>query len=254
MPMERFTFRNSRNLELAGHLYGADSDAIVIMAHGFTSDKVSRGRFVKLGEALAAAGFNAMAFDFCGCGESADEILSIDGQLDDLNSALAYARKMKFRTIGLYGHSLGGYICLRCWTPEIYAMAFTGALTGPMHYHWQEYFTEQQMSELGAQGFITAPDRSGRPVRIGREMLKHFAEIDQKRLLAQISCPVLVMHGNSETDSEEDRLRENSERAMVYLSPDSRLRVIDGANHSFMDHQDEVIRLSIQWYTDHRPP
>ena len=251
--MERFTFHNSRGLELAGNFYQADSDSIVIMAHGFTSDKASRGRFVKLGEALVGAGFNALAFDFCGCGESADEILSIDGQIDDLNSALAYARERKFRTIGLYGHSLGGYICLRCWTPDIYAMAFSGALTGPMQYHWREYFTEQQMGELDAHGYITAPDRSGRPVRIGKPLLKHFAEIDQKKLLAHILCPVLIMHGNSQSDSEEDRLRENSERAMAYLSPDSRLRVIDGANHSFMDHQDEVIRLSVDWYRDHCP-
>lgn len=251
--VERITFRNSRNLTLAGTLYRADSASVIIMAHGFTSDKSSRGRFVYLGESLARAGFNALAFDFSGCGESAEDILSIDGEVDDLHSAVAYAKGENFREVGFYGHSLGSLICLKCWTPEIFAMAFTGALTGPMQYAWQEYFTEQQMNGLDERGFLVTADRSGRAVRIGRDMLRHFAEIDQKELLARISCPVLVMHGNSEADDEENRLWENSERAMVFLSPDSRLRVIDGANHSFMDHQDEVIRLTIQWYTDHRP-
>jgi hypothetical protein len=42
--MERILFVNSRNKTLAGHLYPSHSQSI-IMAHGFTSDKCSKGRF-----------------------------------------------------------------------------------------------------------------------------------------------------------------------------------------------------------------
>lgn len=36
---------------------------------------------------------------------------------------------------------------------------------------------------------------------------------------------------------------------MTLLSSDSKLEVIDGANHSFLDHFDTVVKLTIEWFT-----
>lgn len=45
LSLERVLFSNSRNKTLVGHLYPSHSTSIIIMAHGFTSDKFSKGRF-----------------------------------------------------------------------------------------------------------------------------------------------------------------------------------------------------------------
>jgi len=62
--MERITFINSRNLKLVGNLFPTNSKSIIIFAHGFISDKRSKGRFPRLTEALNQCGYNVLTFDF----------------------------------------------------------------------------------------------------------------------------------------------------------------------------------------------
>ncbi|WP_044747924.1 hypothetical protein [Bacillus alveayuensis] len=58
--MERVLFVNSRNKTLVGHLYPSHSRSIIIMAHGFTSDKCSKGRFEILANCFSFPLKNAM--------------------------------------------------------------------------------------------------------------------------------------------------------------------------------------------------
>jgi alpha-beta hydrolase superfamily lysophospholipase len=132
--MERVTFKNSRNLTLVGNLHSTPSKSAIVLAHGFTSDKSSDGRFDRLGESLHSLGYSVLAFDFGGCGESDDDILNIDHQLDDLKSAISFVQSKGAGAIGLHGHSLGSLICLKSCSPKIATMLLTGALTDSMHY------------------------------------------------------------------------------------------------------------------------
>ena len=58
--MEQITFRNSRDLRLVGNLYSSNSKSIIIMCHGFMSNKYSKGRFEKLAIAFNKCGFDAL--------------------------------------------------------------------------------------------------------------------------------------------------------------------------------------------------
>ena len=71
--MERVTFTNSRNLTLSGNFYPSNTTSIIIMCHGFASNKDAGGRFERLSKSLNTFGFNTLAFDFSGCGESDDD-------------------------------------------------------------------------------------------------------------------------------------------------------------------------------------
>lgn len=119
--MERVTFTNSRNLTLVGNHYKAESESIIIMCHGMLSEKDSRGRAEKLVKAFNESGFNALTFDFSGCGESDDDSVTVSKEIDDLKAAIAYVKERGYKKIALYGHSLGSLICLNCYTPEIEA-------------------------------------------------------------------------------------------------------------------------------------
>ena len=94
--MERVTFKNSRNLTLVGNLYTAVSDKIIIMCHGFCSDKNSRGRFPRLANKFNEIGYNAFAFDFSGCGESDNDSLTMAKEVDDLKLAIAFIKSRGF--------------------------------------------------------------------------------------------------------------------------------------------------------------
>lgn len=246
--MERVLFTNSRKKMLVGHLYPSQSTSIIIMVHGFTSDKFSRGRADILAEAFTRSGFHVLTFDFSGCGESDDDSLTVAKEVDDLQSAIQFAKARGFNKIALYGHSLGSLICLKCAGPEIETMVLSGALTGAMNYDWEDYFSKEQMTERAEKGCLTL-HREGetrKTVIVDKQMLLDFAEINQSELFRHVSCPVLLIHGNN--DEEERLLLERSERAMQYLSNDSELAIIDGATHSFMEHLDTLTDLANRWY------
>lgn len=246
--MERVVFTNSKNLTIVGNLYPSFSDSIIIMCHGFLSNKYSRGRFERLIKAFNKSGFSALAFDFTGCGESDDDSLTVDKEVDDLRSAIAFAKSKGYKKIALYGHSLGTLICLKCCTPEIVTMVLSGALTDSMHYNWDEFFTKEQMQELMEKGHITEPtsEETRKKITVDKQMLIDFELINQKELLKNVTCPVLIIHGNK--GEEENLLCERSKRAMALLSNDSKLEIIDGANHSFLEHYNILIDLANDWF------
>lgn len=251
MGFERVEMKNSRQLTLIGNFYPASADAIVIMCHGFTSDKTSRGRFDRFALRFQKSGFNVLAFDFSGCGESDDDSLTMAKQADDLQSVLTFVKQRGFQKIALYGHSLGTRICLMCHSEAIQTMVLTGASTGGTVYQWDEHFSAEQMTELAESGKITEQLSKGprKTVIINQQMLLDFEQCDQKKLLSSIKCPVLIIHGNY--DEEEKRLSELSRAGMTWLPKDSKLVIVDGAAHSFMDHLDVVEDHANDWLIKH---
>jgi pimeloyl-ACP methyl ester carboxylesterase len=251
--MPRVTFFNSRRLTLVGNFFPSTSAASVILAHGFTSDKSSRGRFARIAQALNDSAYNVLAFDFSGCGESDDDSLTVAKQVDDLRSAIAYVQSRGFRHIALWGHSLGSRICLQAYSPEVATLVLTGAATGPMYYRWEDYYSPEQLRKLVETGYLTVRLSEGprREVVIEAQMLKDFGEFDQATVLSRIQCPVLIIHGDA--DEEERQLLELSRRGLHYLPGGSRLEIVHGANHSFMDQIDRVIELGQAWLLEHLP-
>lgn len=130
-------------------------------------------------------------------------------------------------------------------------MVLSGALTDSMKYSWPEIFTKEQMKELEEKGYLTeyTPLESREKIVIDKRILEDFELINQKELLKDINCPVLIIHGNNEV--EEKLLCERSKTAITLLSSDSKLAVIDGADHSFLEHFDIVVKLTIEWFTKH---
>ena len=251
--MERVQFKNSRGLTLVGTMFEAGSDAAIILAHGFTSDKSSLGRFDALAEALNRLGYNVLAFDFSGCGESDPEILSSQKMVDDLRSAITHVCGKGRTRVALYGHSLGGLICLRCSSPEVVTIIASSTATDSMNYNWEEYYSRDQLAELAQKGYFRANDRTGKERLIGLQMLKDFEEISQAELMKNVTCPVLLIHGNNVKDKEELQLLERSQRGMSLLPQGSELEIVKSADHTYFGHWDKVIAIAGEWYSKHLP-
>jgi pimeloyl-ACP methyl ester carboxylesterase len=249
MQVERVVFLNARGLRLVGNLYPAHSKQIVILSHGYTSDKASRGRFPRLAAALNESGYNALAFDYAGCGESHHDTLHPEKLVEDLQAAIQFVQSRGFEHIALYGHSLGATLALRAYSDAIETMILSGAGTGPIRYDWSQYYSREQLQELAMTGLLTthAGGDIKRTVVVEQAMLDFFARIDPRDLLGRVRCDVLLIHGDSEKDQEERLLLERSRDAMRYLSEGSSLVVIHGAGHSFEGYYDEVIRLTTGW-------
>src|SRR5581483_4257185 len=105
--MKTVSFKNSNQLKLVGSLWTADSDAIIIMAHGSSSNRFGRGMLEKVAIALNKENYNVLSFDFSGHGESDDEIFTAAKSLIDLAAAVKFAKAQGYRRFSFFGHSIG---------------------------------------------------------------------------------------------------------------------------------------------------
>ena len=265
--MSRVTFRNARGLRLVGDLTAVDDrgssgdlapvddPAIVVMAHGFASDRRSRGRFPRIAAALAEAGYASLAFDFTGCGESDDDVLTLEHQIDDLHAAIAYTRALGYGRLALHGHSLGGRVCLAAAPPQAAAIATTGAPTGPMRYEWHDFFSAEQRDELQRSGRVTMPqdeDRARSTVVAGAALLQALVDGDHPALLRGLRCPVLLIDGDG--DDEERQALAQARQGLPLLPAGSRVALLPGSPHNLAGHLDEVIELLLGWFAEHLAP
>jgi pimeloyl-ACP methyl ester carboxylesterase len=246
--MVKIFIKNNRGFILAANHWFAGSESIIIMSAGFTGDKSMNGRFEKIAEKFCEAGYGVIAYDYCGCGESDDEILTPENAVQDLLSVITYARHRGYSKIGLFGQSYGSLVSLRAYSQDISAMVLLGAITGIIKYDWNKHYSEKEMDELKRTGYMMIKKDSGvrDVVIINREMLEDFDQIDQEVLLSKVICPVLIIHGD--TGKEEQMLSEISRDGVRFLPKGSKLEIIEGATHRFNDHLNEIAHLATKWY------
>ncbi|WP_263410781.1 alpha/beta hydrolase [Terriglobus tenax] len=251
MAEARITFQNSRNLTLIGDLATVSPTHAVILSHGFMSDRNGRGRLPALAAALNAAGISTLRYDFAGCGESDDDILTPDGLRDDLHSAIRFLEQKGFRHIGLYGHSLGGTISIASYQPGIKALATTGAGTGAAHYRFEEFFPADALAEMERTGVLAAPGRSEHRtvIRASREMILAFNSFSADDLLNPINIPVLLIHGGG--DDEERMLAAIAQKAIHRLPTGSELKIYPEAPHDMHAIWPQVTEKLVAWFSTH---
>ena len=250
--MVKIFIKNSRGFIIAANHWFAGSESIIVMASGFTGDKSMNGRFEKLANKFSQGGISVITFDYCGCGESDDEILTPANAVHDLISVVSYAKNRGYKNIGLYGQSYGALVCLKGYSGDIKTMVLCGALTGKMNYNWENFYTKDQLEEISKNGHMRIfkdPGSSRDMVIIDKKMLDDFELIDQEQLLRKIECPVLIIHGDQ--DEEERSLYEISRTGMKYLPRDSKIEIIEGADHKFSDHLNIISDLSLKWFTSY---
>lgn len=248
--MEKISFENNRGLKLVGNFWETDSDAGIVMVHGFTGDKTEHGYFDKVADELHEAGYNVLAFDFAGSGESDDEPLRIDKQVEDLKVAINYLKSRKVKRVGLFGHSQGGLVALRNYNEGIETMVLTSPVTDRMANYADDRLDKRQKSELEEKGqwTIYLENGSREKIVVDQEIIREKESISQDELLSGIDCPVLIIHGN-----EDEVVPIESSKKAVQELPNSNLKVIEGLDHSYDNFLDEISESAAKWFEKHLP-
>lgn len=247
--MERVIFQNSRNLNLIGNLYTSPSKSIIVFSHGFTSDKTASGKYTKLAIILNELGYNVLTFDYSGCGESDDDTITLDKEVDDLNSAIKYVKSLGYENVSVCGSSLGGLVALKCTCSNLVTMVLWAPVTDKIKYTWDKRYSSEQLEELKEKGYITMikEKRVRKIFMIDKQMLKDREQVNQKKVCNNVKVPVLIIHGTDDLNVPPN----DSVSAMKHLPEGSKLEFIEGANHKFENHVDILIDLSKSWFSRH---
>jgi len=234
--MKRVTFGDG----LVGNLYERQSDTVIIMSHGFRGEKTEGLRFTYLAERFKQ---DVLTIDYLGCGESKDAILTPENQLESLEAALDIMND--YPNIILFGHSIGAYFSIKACDERIKAMIFTAPVTSYKGTFRRSKYNLTQLKELRTEGKITVIKDKGprEKLVISKEMLELKKTINQKELLGNIQCPVLIFHSIYDRSVPYG----DSERAMGYFDDYSQLVMLEDKTHELSNSLDRISTESNQW-------
>ncbi len=245
-------FRNSRGQNLSGVVHFPHRETtppLLIMAHGFTDDKVSDNRlFVRFARRARDQGFAVFRFDFAGSGDSEGEFAdtTVTGEIQDLGSAIAFAHTipcLEGSPVYLIGYSLGGAIALAaaaedqsvqgvvCWAPASDLTAVFTAILGS-----ETFLAARQGGAIACRNdskqFLLKSD-------FFRDLDRHDPSCYIKSIIPR---PVLLIQGAADAKvlpgQTGDLFKAAGEPRELHIIPD--------APHSFAFHEEELFQTTLR--------
>ncbi|MEK6889252.1 MAG: alpha/beta hydrolase [Nanoarchaeota archaeon] len=237
--MENIKLKNKCGITIEATLQKADTnkESIVVFCHGLMSTK-NRSKLKELGEIFSKNNINFIRFDFLGCGNSGDYLISAKDEVEDLKTIIEFLKSKGFSNIGLLGESFGGLVSCLTYSRDIKTIVLWAPLTNAkVHYLWNE-----KREIIEKQGYVEVKKRE-KIHKLSKEFFMETNSINQENILSNIKCPVLIIHG----DEDKTIPLEHSKSAMKYLSKDSILEIVKGGSH-YIDEFDETFKLTIDWF------
>lgn len=229
--------RNGQGEALAHRFLPADSEAVVVIAHGVTGQH-DRPYLNDLADALSAAGLATVQFSFAGNGDSEGSFseCTISKEVEDLGSVID---RFEGQRLGYCGHSMGGAVgALRAAKdPRIEALC---SLAGMVQVR---PFMDTVFGHLTPGEAML--DKSECP--LSPKFLEDAHRIGTTlEAAAQITVPWLLPHGTA------DELVpfSDSEQAAA-ACPSAQLVPIEAADHRFTGKVDELIDSVVPFFARH---
>lgn len=230
------------------HVPAGSPSGMVLIAHGFKGYK-DYGMFPFMAARLAEAGFLAHRFNFSHSGMTNEvetfarpelfERDTLSRQVEDLHAVVRAAANGQIRGGGapyvMFGHSKGGVAVLLAAA----SMRIDNTLPNPAGVAVAaapdtcHRFSETEQRELLDRGYLeTASARTGQTLRIGHEFLTEQLEnplaYQLTRRVAELSQPVLVIHG-----SDDPTVPVQCGEHLAAAGSRGRFVRVDGADHVF---------------------
>ncbi|KAF1887485.1 hypothetical protein Lal_00040539 [Lupinus albus] len=247
VEQHRLIIPNKHGENLVGILHDSGTKDIVILCHGFRSSKESNTN-VNLAAALGSAGISSFRFDFPGNGESDGSFQygSYWREADDLYAITQHFHESNHVVSAIVGHSKGGGVVL------LYASKYRDVktvvnLSGryDLKAGVEERLGKDYMERIRNEGFIDVMKKSGGfNYRVTLESLMDRLDTNMHEASLQIDkeCRVLTVHGSLDTTVPVEDAFE-----FAKIIPNHKLHIIEGANHSFTEHQDVLASVVVNF-------
>jgi alpha/beta superfamily hydrolase len=248
MREENVCFVNLRGQTLNGVLHHPEavtSRAGVILCHGMESNKES-DKLVLLGHELARRGLLALRFDFACTGQNGKfEEITYSGEVDDLQVAFAFMRDRQAGEIAILGSSMGGTVAL-LFAAQLTGIATVVTIAAPVH---PERFTSRLLTPAQIQEWRETGHTFYHGRRLNVSLLHDLEKLNAPAAARQISCPVLILHG----DRDDVVPVQEAHELYGYLSGSKKLSILRGADHRLSDPalMDRALFEAVEWLCEH---
>lgn len=216
---------------VAADHHPADSERWLFLCHGFASNK--EGSYATRASSAAGEGFNAVRFDFRGCGES-EGVFSeqnLSTRLEDLVSVVEYFGPESYV---LFGSSFGGKVALHhaASAPGVEAVVGRAPLT------YLEPLAELRREAEGS-GEMTLAGRRVDPGFFDDLWSHPFGPMERG-----LDSPVAFFHGREDDVVE----MKHTWRVAEALEPDVLVHAFEGEGHVFSrEAEEEMMDLTFAW-------
>lgn len=219
---------------------------LVVICHGFAGTKTDK-KFITLARTLEQKKIAAFRFDFEGCGDSEGELekTTVKKQTSDLKVVITYLLKqgnIDRNKIAFLGHSLGSVVTTIFIAKEklpIKSLVFWAPALNQKEL-FPVWNTKQELKQWDKQGYYIRKDK-----KFGIEYLKENRDKDYSFLLAEMRCPILIIHN---TGDEAVPVKFSRELANLYQG--IKLIFLPGTDHKFENYeiQQELIKKTSKWF------
>ncbi len=208
------------------HRPAASNGRFLVLCHGMESTRHGRKQQAIV-ERFVPAGYTVLRFDFSYVGESEGrfEDLTISGEVDDALGALDFLDEFGPGRRILVGSSLGGAVALLAAAAEPWRVAAVATIAAVGD---TALFT-QGMSAEEIEAWRRRGSRPWRDGQIRVSFLDDIERIDILQRVASLECPLLVMHGRSDTVVPPEHARAIAAAAAGPV----RLELFEGVGHRF---------------------
>jgi len=219
------------------------SESVVILAHGYLSDKNSRTNQA-LSEKLNNAGISTISFDLYGHGESEGDVehLTISKAVESELAVYDFA-KSKYDKIGLVGSSFTGSVSLITASKrDPAAIALKCPVFLPIAL-WNWRMGKEGVRKWKEEGFISPFGR-----RWSYDAYEDALQYNMPEIASGITAPTLVVHGDKDVTVP----LSHAENLAFSLKGEKRLVVIEGADHFFKEpkHFEMMVNRISEWMID----
>jgi pimeloyl-ACP methyl ester carboxylesterase len=222
-----------------------NGDSVVILGHGYLSDKESRTN-TALSEKLNAAGISTISYDMYGHGDSEGDIeyLTIGKVIANVLALYDYAKGQGYSEIGLSGSSYTGIVSLIAASKRDFAVLSLKCPVFDSKRLWDSRHGPDGIRRWREEGHIEAFGK-----RWDYGAYADASGYDMDSIASKITAPVIVIHGDKDVTVPIQHAKD----IIAYVKGEKELVVIDGADHFFKDeeHFSQMISASFEWFLKH---
>jgi alpha-beta hydrolase superfamily lysophospholipase len=176
--------------------------------------------------------------------------MTVEKEVDDLDTAIRYLEGQGLDSIGLYGHSLGGLVSLRNDGPIVDAMVLTSPATAATENYGVQMFGQDPSVTRENGRYVKHMERGPRSkIKIDPEIIEERRNVNQEKLTEDVSTPVLIVHGDRD-----NVVPLEDSRSAVQKLENSKLEVVQDLTHDYDTNLEKVSDAAVDWFNTYLNP